>query len=89
MEKRVARIEGMVANLIVDQQAMVMSFNAQVDRHSRSLACHQVQLTALGRNQDKTDDNIKVLVDECTILCTQVENMGDNLCRWAQEETSV
>ena len=32
LEKRVAGIEGMVANLIVDQQAMVTSFNARGDR---------------------------------------------------------
>ena len=29
LEKRVARIEGMVANLIVDQQAMVTLFNTR------------------------------------------------------------
>ena len=31
LEKRVAGIEGMVANLIVDQQAMATSFNARGD----------------------------------------------------------
>ena len=44
-------------------------------------------LTALGRFQEKTDANINTLVDECQILCTQVESLGDNMCRWAQEET--
>ena len=41
LEKRVAGIEGMVANLIVDQQAMATSFNARGDRHSGSL-CHEL-----------------------------------------------
>ena len=85
--KRVARIEGMVANLIVDQQAMATSFNARGDRHSSSLDHHRATLTALGRFQEKMDANINTLVDECQILCTQVESLGDNVCRWAQEET--
>ena len=40
LEKRVAGIELMVANLIVNQQAMATSFNARGDRHSGSLDCH-------------------------------------------------
>ena len=68
---------------------MVVSFDAQGDRHSGSLACHWIELTALGRNQDKADDNIKVLVEECTILHTQVESMGDNLCRWGVVDVSL
>ena len=87
LEKRVAGIEGMVANLIVDQQAMVTSFNARGDRHSGSLDRHRMILTALERFQEKTDTNINTLVDECRILRTQVESLGDNVCRWAQEET--
>ena len=87
LKKRVGGIEGMVANLIVDQQAMVMSFNARGDRHSGSLDHHCTTLTAIGRFQEKTDTNINTLVDECQILCTQVESLGDNVCRWAQEET--
>ena len=89
LEKRVVRIEGMVANLIVDQQAMVMSFNAGGDRHSGSLDRHRATLTALGRFQDKTDANINTLVDECQILRTQVESLGDNVCSWAQEKPST
>ena len=87
LKKRVAGIEGMVANLIMDQQAMVTLFNTRGDRHSGSLDCHCSTLTALGRFQVKTDANINTLVDECQILCTQVESLGDNVCRWAQEET--
>ena len=89
LEKRVARIEGMVANLIVDQQAMVTLFNARGDRHSSSLDRHRATLTVLGRFQDKTDTNISTLVDECQILRTQVESLGDNVCRWAQEKPST
>ena len=89
LEKRVAGIEGMVANLIVDQQAMAMSFNARGDRHSGSLDRRHATLTALGRFQDKMDANINTLVDECQILHTQVESLGDNVCRWAQEKTSA
>ena len=37
LEKWVTGIELMVANLIVDQQAMVTSFNTRGDRHSGSL----------------------------------------------------
>ena len=87
LEKRVAGIEGMVTNLIVDQQAMATSFNTRGDRHSGSLDHHRVTLTALGRFQEKTDTNINTLVDECQILRTQVESLRDNVCRWAQEKT--
>ena len=89
LEKRVAGIEGMVANLIVDQQAMAMLFNARGNRHSISLDCHRATLTALGRFQEKTDANINTLVDECQTLHTQVESLGDNVCRWAQEKPST
>ena len=89
LEKRVARVEGMVANLIVDQQAMATSFTARGDRHSSSLDHHRATLTALGRFQEKTDANINTLVDECQILRTQVESLGDNVCRWAQEKPSA
>ena len=89
LEKRVAGIKGMVANLIMDQQAMTMLFNTRGDRHSGSLDCHRASLTALGRFQEKTDTNINTLVDKCQILHTQVESLGDNVCRWAQEKPSA
>ena len=79
----------MVANLIVDQQVMATSFSARGDRHSSSLDHHRATLTVLGRFQDKTSANINTLVEECTILCTQVESLGDNMCRWAQEKPSA
>ena len=79
----------MVANLIVNQQAMATLFNARGDRHSGSLDHHHTTLTALGRFQDRCEANINILVDECRVLCTQVESLGDNMCRWAQEQTSI
>ena len=82
-------VEDMVANLIVDQQAMVTSFNTRGDRHSSSLDHHCTTLTALGRFQEKTDANINTLVDKCQILRTQVESLGDSVCRWAQEGTFI
>ena len=89
MKKRVVGIEGMVANLIVDQQAMAMSFTTQWDRHSGSLDHHCTMLTALRRFQEKTDANFNILMDECSILCTQVESLGDNMCRWLRNKLSV
>ena len=88
LRKRVAGIESMVANLIVDQQAMV-KFMARGDRHSGSLDRHCTMLTALGRFQEQTDTNINVLVDECSVLHTQVESLGDNMCRWLRNKLSV
>ena len=68
---------------------MATSFNARGDKPSGSLDHHRVTLTALGRFQEKTDTNINTLVDECQILRTQVESLGDNVCRWAQEKPSA
>lgn len=84
MGKRVTGIGGMVANLIVDQQAMVTSFDARGDRHSGSLACHRVELTTLGRENNQVKANLKAVVEECRVLCVQLESMGDNLCRWVR-----
>lgn len=81
LEKKVASIEGMVANLIVDQQGMVKSLNARGDRHSGSLNCYTDELTALRRENDWLQANLSMVVDECTTLRTQVESMGDNICR--------
>ena len=89
LKKRVTSIEGMVANLIVDQQAMATLFTAQGDRHSGNLDCHHTTLTALGRFQEKTDANINILVGECSILHTQVESLRDNMCRWFRNKLLV
>ena len=44
--QRMSGLEEMVANLIVDQQAMAKSFQERGDRHSGSLGCHQSELEA-------------------------------------------
>ena len=72
----------MVANLIVDQQAMAKSFQERGDRHSRSLGRHRAELEAARREIDRLQANQATIVDECSVLQTQVESMGDNLCRF-------
>ena len=75
-------VEEMVANLIVDQQAMAKSFQERGDRHSRSLGHHQTELEAARREIDCLQANQATIVDECSVLRTQVESMGDNLRRF-------
>ena len=75
-------VEEMVANLIVDQQAMAKSFQERGDRHSGSLGCHRTELEATRREIDCLQANQVTIVDECSVLQTQVESMGDNLCRF-------
>ena len=72
----------MVANLIVDQQAMSKSFQEHGDRHSGSLGRHRTELEAARREIDRLQANQATIVDECSVLRTQVESMGDNLCRY-------
>ena len=72
----------MVANLIVDQQAMAKSFQERGDRHSGSLGHHRTELEAARREIDRLQVNQATIVDECSVLRTQVESMGDNLCRY-------
>ena len=74
-------VEEMVANLIVDQQAMVKSFQECGDRHSRSLGRHRTELEAARREIDRLQANQATIVDKCSVLQTQVETMGENLCR--------
>ena len=75
-------VEEMVANLIVDQQAMAKSFQERGDRHSGSLGRHQTELEAARREIGRLQANQATIVDECSVLRTQVESMGDNLCRF-------
>ena len=75
-------VEEMVANLIVDQQAMAKSFQERGDRHSGSLGRHHTELEAARREIDCLQANQATIVDECSVLRTQVESMGDNLCRF-------
>ena len=75
-------VEEMVATLIVDQQAMAKSFQECGDRHSGSLGCHRTELEAARREIDRLQANQATIVEECSVLRTQVESMGDNLCRF-------
>ena len=74
-------IEEMVANLIVNQQAMAKSFQERGDRHSGSLERHRADLNTARKDILHLKENEATLVDECSVLQTQVESMGDNLCR--------
>ena len=74
-------VEEMVANLIVDQQAMAKAFQERGDRHSGSLERHRADLNIARREIGRLQANQSTIVDECSVLRTQVESMGDNLCR--------
>ena len=81
LKKRMSGVEEMVANLIVDQQAMAKVFQERGDRHSGSLERHRANLNTTRREIDCLQVNQSTIVDECSVLRTQVESMGDNLCR--------
>ena len=74
-------VEEMVANLIVDQQAMAKVFQERGDRHSGSLERHRADLNAARKEIIRLKENQSSIVDECSVLRTQVESMGNNLCR--------
>ena len=74
-------VEEMVANLIVDQQAMAKAFQERGDRHSGSLERHRADLNTARKDILRLKENQSSIVDECSVLRTQVESMGDNLCR--------
>ena len=78
---RLSGVEEMVTNLIIDQQAMAKTFQERGDRHSGSLERHRADLNTARREIDRLKGNLSVIVDECSVLRTQVESMGDNLCR--------
>ena len=82
-------VEEMVANLIVDQQAMAKSFQERGDGHSGSLGRHCTGLEAARREIDCLQANQATIVDECSVLRTQVESMGDNLCRFEMLKGSL
>ena len=82
LKKRMSGVEEMVANLIVDQQAMAKAFQERGDRHSGSLGRHRTELEAARREINRLQANQATIVDECSVLRTQVESMGDNLCRY-------
>ena len=81
LKKRMSGVEEMVANLIVDQQAMAKAFQECGDWHSGSLERHRANLNSAQREIDRLQVNQSTIVDECSVLWTQVESMGDNLCR--------
>ena len=81
LKKRMSGVEEMVTNLIVDQQAMAKTFQERGDRHSGSLERHRTGLNTVRRDLDHLRNNQSFIVDECSVLRTQVESMGDNLCR--------
>ena len=81
LKKRIGGVEEMVTNLIVDQQAMVKAFQERGDHHSGSLERHRTELNTVRREIDRFRVNQSTIIDECLVLRTQVESMGDNLCR--------
>ena len=81
LKKRMSGVEEMVANLIVDQQAMAKMFQERGDRHSGSLERHRADLNTARKEIERLQANQSTIVDECSVLRTQVESMGDNLCR--------
>ena len=87
LKKRMSRVEEMVANLIVDQQAMAKVFQERGDRHSGSLERHRADLNTARREIDRLQVNQGTIIDECSVLRTQVESMGDNLCRSGLRKT--
>ena len=81
LKKRVSGVEEMVANLIVDQQAMAKVFQERGDWHSGSLERHRANLNTARREIDHLQVNQGTIMDKCSVLQTQVESMGGNLCR--------
>ena len=81
LKKRVSSVEEMVANLIVDQQSMAKAFQERGDRHSGSLERHRAVINTARREIERLQVSQDTIVDKCSVLRTQVESMGDNLCR--------
>ena len=82
LKKRMSGFKEMVTNLIVNQQAMAKAFQECRDWHSGSLERHRTELNAVRREIDRLQANQSTIVDKCLVLRTQVESMGDNLCRY-------
>ena len=75
LKKQMSGVEDMVANLIVDQQAMVKVFQERGDRHSGSLERHRTELNAAWREINRLQVNQSTIVDKCSVLQTQVESI--------------
>ena len=81
LKKRMSGVEEMIANLIVNQQAMAKAFQERGDWHSGSLERHRAVINTTWRDIERLQAHQSTIVDECSVLQTQVESMGDNLCR--------
>ena len=68
LKKRMSGMEEMVANLIVDQQAMAKAFQERGDWHSGSLERHRADLNSARRELDRLQVNQSTIVDECLVL---------------------
>ena len=68
LKKRMSGMEEMVANLIVDQQAMVKAFQECGDRHSGSLERHRADLNTARRDIERLQVNQSTIVDGCSVL---------------------
>ena len=68
LKKRMSGVEEMVANLIVDQQAMAKTFQERGDRHSGSLERHRADLNTARKDIIRLKDNQSSIVDECSVL---------------------
>ena len=71
LKKQMSGVEEMVANLIVDQQAMAKTFQECGDHHSGSLERHRIDLNAARREINRLQINQSTIVDECSVLQTQ------------------
>ena len=61
--------------------AMAKAFQEQGDQHSGSLERHRADLNTAQKDIICLKDNQSSIVDKCSVLRSQVESMGDNLCR--------
>ena len=60
---------------------MAKAFQERGDQHSGSLERHRADLNTTRREIDRLQVNQSTIVDKCSVLRTQVESMGDSLCR--------
>ena len=63
LKKRMSGVEEMVANLIVDQQAMARAFQERGDRRSGSLERHRADLNTARREIDRLRANQTTVMD--------------------------
>ena len=70
LKKRMSGVEEMVANLIVDQQAMAKAFQERGDRHSGSLERHRADLNTARKDIICLKDNQSSICQEHGIFRT-------------------